>query len=111
MLIAILVGPMGRFLIRKAKSRNQRLFSWTVNDEKAMDWCIRQELDGVITDDPVKFMNVCEQFQENEKPSWPVKVVIGLIQINIFALLFSVIFWKRHGYGLKTKPRESRKRA
>lgn len=110
MLIATLVGPMGKFLIRKAKSRRQKLFSWTVNHEKAMDWCIRQELDGVITDDPAKFLDVCERYQEDDKPAWPLKVVIGLFQINIFALIFAVIFWKRHGFGLDTKTMQSKKR-
>lgn len=75
-----------------------------------MDWCIRQELDGVITDDPPKFLDVCERFQEHEKPAWPFKVIVGLMQINFFALIFTVIFWKRHGFGLDVKPRESKKK-
>ena len=109
MLIATLIGPFGRMLIRKAKSQKQRIYSWTVNDEKTMDWCIRHELDGVITDNPAKFLDVCERFKEHEKPSWPVPLLLNFLRINFFAIIFTLIFWRKYGYGFDTKVGSSKK--
>ena len=108
--MAALIGPLGRLFIRKVKSRGQRLYSWTVNHEKGMDWCIRHGMDGVITDDPVKFLETCEHFQEHKKPSWPLDLFMVLAQVNIFAFLFTLIFWTRHGFGLKN-PSQTKKNA
>ncbi|KAF2102675.1 tubulin-domain-containing protein [Rhizodiscina lignyota] len=49
MLQVILMGPFGGSFIRKAKTLNREIFAWTVNDEKKMRWCIRKELDEIIT--------------------------------------------------------------
>ncbi|RYP46666.1 hypothetical protein DL768_007179 [Monosporascus sp. mg162] len=35
------------------------LFVWTVNDPAWMRWAVRSRLDGVITDDPKLFLDVC----------------------------------------------------
>ncbi|RYP07714.1 hypothetical protein DL764_002333 [Monosporascus ibericus] len=35
------------------------LFVWTVNDPAWMRWAVRRRLDGVITDDPKLFLDVC----------------------------------------------------
>ena len=41
--------------------------AWTVNAEERMEWCIRRELDGVITDDPAVFLDVCRRHNVDEK--------------------------------------------
>lgn len=53
--------------------------TWTVNDPRRMEWCIRQNLghprrgsevsgpaliDGVITDDPRLYLEVCESYED-----------------------------------------------
>ncbi|KAL9049082.1 MAG: hypothetical protein Q9162_007397 [Coniocarpon cinnabarinum] len=101
MLIASLLGPFGQWLIYRAKKNKRRLYSWTVNHQKTMDWCIRRELDGVITDDPEKYLSECRSFREHEVPSWPWKLLIMMTQINVFATIFTAIFWQKHGLGLQ----------
>ena len=68
-----------------------------------MDWCIRKGFDGVITDDPKAFLDVCEDFQEDVKPSWPPLLVLNFMRINFFVVIFGLLFWKRHGFGLDPK--------
>ncbi|KAK5020349.1 hypothetical protein LTR16_012610, partial [Cryomyces antarcticus] len=54
------MGPCGPSFIKKCKRQGREVLAWTVNDEKKMRWCVKRELDGVITDDPKKFLEVCE---------------------------------------------------
>ncbi|KAL9632586.1 MAG: hypothetical protein Q9164_005227, partial [Protoblastenia rupestris] len=54
-LIAPIIGP--RFL-KDAKAKGRPVYDWTVNDESMMRWSIKQGLDGVITDDPKRFLEV-----------------------------------------------------
>lgn len=66
-----------------------------------MDWCIRKKLDGVITDDPEKFLDFCNNFDEAAKPmTWPLAALLNLIKTNIFIWLFGIVFWRKHGFGL-----------
>ena len=55
---ALLTPPLGRRLIRRAKARGRAVFAWTVNDACQMRFCVREGLDGVVTDDPAKFLAV-----------------------------------------------------
>ncbi|OLN85622.1 Phosphatidylglycerol phospholipase C [Colletotrichum chlorophyti] len=57
-----LVGPVGKLFIRNVRKQDRRLFVWTVNDEEWMEWSIRAEADGVITDDPELFLDVCRRW-------------------------------------------------
>lgn len=101
MLQATLVSPFGQKFIRDAKARNRQVYSWTVNDEKNMDWCIRQNLDGVVTDDPKKYLEVCARFNEaSTPPPWPRTVLVNFLRINIFTWIFGLLFWFKHGFGL-----------
>ncbi|KAK7454331.1 glycerophosphoryl diester phosphodiesterase [Colletotrichum acutatum] len=58
-----LVGPVGKLFIRDVKKNRRQLFVWTVNDEEWMEWSIRAGADGVITDDPELFREVCRRWQ------------------------------------------------
>ncbi|KAM0808616.1 putative PLC-like phosphodiesterase [Seiridium cardinale] len=57
------VGPCGGRFLRKAKENGREVFVWTVNKESWMEWSIRKELDGVITDDPKLFLEVCDRWK------------------------------------------------
>ncbi|KAK4449171.1 glycerophosphoryl diester phosphodiesterase [Podospora aff. communis PSN243] len=61
MLQKTLVGPIGSRFIKAVRKSGRSLFLWTVNDEEWMEWSIRKEADGVITDDPKLFLEVCER--------------------------------------------------
>ncbi|OTA96431.1 hypothetical protein M434DRAFT_55933, partial [Hypoxylon sp. CO27-5] len=57
MLRYMLAMPItGSRFIRDMKRSGHPIHVWTVNDEDWMEWSIRKELDGVITDDPKLFL-------------------------------------------------------
>ncbi|GJC89207.1 phosphatidylglycerol phospholipase C [Colletotrichum liriopes] len=64
-----LVGPVGKRFIRDVKKADRRLFVWTVNDEEWMEWSIRAGADGVITDDPELFLEVCRRWKGGDGPA------------------------------------------
>jgi len=102
MLQAILMGPYGNTFLRKARTQHRPVYDWTVNDEKKMRWSIRKELDGVITDDPKKFLEMCEEWEGTEQKveRFGVRVWLDVVRINIFAFLFMLLLRWRHGHGL-----------
>lgn len=90
--------PWSRSFIKEAHDRHRQVYSWTVNDPKNMDWCIRKGIDGVITDDPEIFLNACDNFREDVKPPWPPKILAFYLYVNFFATLFGFIFFRRYGF-------------
>lgn len=58
-----LYSPFGHWLMRRLSRSGARhpVYSWTINDESWMDWAIRRRLDGIITDDPKLYLDVCER--------------------------------------------------
>lgn len=66
-----------------------------------MDWCIRRKLDGVVTDDPKKFLELQDQFAESKRaPAWTVTQIRGLLWTNINIWIFAFIYGWKHGFGL-----------
>ncbi|KAH6696880.1 glycerophosphoryl diester phosphodiesterase family protein [Plectosphaerella plurivora] len=63
-----LVGPCGaRFrkaLAATPDAANRRLYVWTVNEPFWMRWAVKQGVDGVITDDPAKYLDVVGRYEE-----------------------------------------------
>ena len=69
-LVETLLRPgSGRFL-RRARGAARPVFAWTVDDPGKMEWCIRQGLDGVITDDPKLFREISDEFDESRPARW-----------------------------------------
>ncbi|KAK3685068.1 PLC-like phosphodiesterase [Podospora appendiculata] len=58
----ILPGPYGNHFMKAIKKAGQNLYVWTVNEEYWMEWSIRKQVDGVITDDPKLFLEVCDRW-------------------------------------------------
>ncbi|RYP67154.1 hypothetical protein DL771_007382 [Monosporascus sp. 5C6A] len=55
-----LASPLlGARFARDMRRAGVPLFVWTVNDAAWMRWAVRGRLDGVITDDPKLFLEVC----------------------------------------------------
>ena len=116
MLHQVLHGPIGARFIRKAKALNREIFAWTVNDENRMRWCIRKELDGVITDDPKKFLEVCKDYEQppiekdvKSKEAYAVKDWAHIVRIQILVAIFVVLFRFRFGGTVDPKYVKSRK--
>jgi glycerophosphoryl diester phosphodiesterase len=101
MLMAALVSPAGRRFIADAKAAGRPIYAWTANDEKTFDWSIRKGIDGVITDDPRKFIEFRDSWDvKKPKVQWTPKLLMTYVQINLFAWVFGWIFWRRYGFGL-----------
>jgi phosphatidylglycerol phospholipase C len=62
----ILIGPLGDAFLRDVKKARKSIFVWTINDEETMKWSIYKEVDGVITDDPKKYLKIRETYQGEE---------------------------------------------
>lgn len=98
MIQATYTSPWGRRFIEDAKLKDRQVYSWTVNDDKLMDWCIRKGIDAVCTDDPERFLRVCDNFDENQKPPWTWPVLFSMVRLNVIILIFAVFFRKRFGF-------------
>lgn len=97
MLQASLVSPYGRKFIREVQSHHRHLYSWTVIDEKNMDWCIRRGIDGIVVDNVPKFLEMCETYQEEKKCSWPLETLLRFAYFNFWVYLFGAVFHRRYG--------------
>ncbi len=98
MLYAILMGPLGSSFIKKCKRYGRPVFAWTVNEERKMRWCIRKGLDGVVTDDPAKYLEVCEEFSTkvgDDRLTW--KEWASVLRIHLLVTVFFWVFMWRFG--------------
>lgn len=78
----VLVGKGGSRFMQEAQEKDRPVLAWTVNEERWMEWCIAQNetsspsaaleetstvngrmIDGVITDDPLLFSQVCDRYE------------------------------------------------
>ncbi|OQE19066.1 hypothetical protein PENSTE_c016G06514 [Penicillium steckii] len=60
----ILLGPLGRGFLEEARAAHRRVYVWTVNAPNLMRWCLRHEVDGVITDEPSHYRQVREEWEQ-----------------------------------------------
>jgi phosphatidylglycerol phospholipase C len=60
----ILIGPLGRGFLEEARAARRQVYVWTVNAPNLMRWCIRHGVDGVITDEPGLFREVCQEWEK-----------------------------------------------
>ncbi|KAK7964925.1 glycerophosphoryl diester phosphodiesterase [Apiospora saccharicola] len=61
-----LVGAHGTKFLRAARDAGRSVFVWTVNDDEWMKWSIRKGVDGVITDNPERFLQICKEWPDDE---------------------------------------------
>jgi len=99
MLQKIMMGPFGKRFLKDARKAKRPVFVWTVNEEAEMLWSIQKDLDGVLTDDPKKYLEVCDNYDETAtSPKIPLSTYANLIWINILVVLFSLLFRYRYGF-------------
>jgi phosphatidylglycerol phospholipase C len=94
MLQKIMVGPFGEAFLSDVRAEGRLIFFWTVNDELSMKWSIYKQADGVITDDPKKYLEVCEKY-EGEKVNQTVSSLMFVVLINMLVTVFSFVFRSR----------------
>lgn len=89
-----LFGPIGNRFIRDVQRQHRPLYLWTVNEVNIMKWAIKKKVDGVITDDPRLFNEVCEDYQgEDGYVTWSQWVYT--IWLYVLIAVFSVRLKKR----------------
>lgn len=92
----VLMGPLGRGFLEDARKAGKKVFVWTVNSESAMRWCIRKDVDGVVTDYP----ELCRQLVKTEGPTTTpgsdMNITLSdkmeILKISLLVLLFGWIF-------------------
>lgn len=67
MFYALLMPGGKKFLHDAQKVYRRKVLAWTINGEDNMKWCIRRGLDGVVTDEVEKYLDVAESFDEEEE--------------------------------------------
>ncbi|KAK8017684.1 Phosphatidylglycerol phospholipase C [Apiospora rasikravindrae] len=90
----------GSKFIKRAKAEDRLIFSWTDNTDDWMVKSLENEADGVITDDPKRFREVCEQWSSSDDSKMQdgaggrrlsVKQTILWLIINFLVILGEVI--------------------
>ncbi|KAG0652859.1 Phosphatidylglycerol phospholipase C [Hyphodiscus hymeniophilus] len=87
----IMAGPGGNGLLRDAQAAKRDVLLWTINDANWMKWAIEKGVDGVITDDPKKYLEVCKNYTgEKIRLGW--KAWGTVLVMNAFARIFIFLF-------------------
>ena len=98
----VIAGPGGGAFLRDARAAGRSIFLWTVDDVAWMKWSIGKEVDGVITDDPKKYLEVCKNYG-GEKIRLPLKKWGSVILINILAALLSLLSRSKYGFAVNVE--------
>lgn len=101
MLQKIMMGPFGAKFLADVKAADRQIFLWTVNEKNMMGWSIRREVDGVITDDPETFKEVCDNWDGNvpEEPiTW--RQYFFTLWIYLLVLIFGTLFRVKYREGV-----------
>ncbi|KAI0858079.1 PLC-like phosphodiesterase [Xylaria cubensis] len=59
--------PFGGRFLKDMKDLGIPVYVWTVNEENGMEWSVRKELTGVITDEVALFHEVCDRMSNGDK--------------------------------------------
>ena len=91
----VLMGPLGHGFLENARKAGKKVFVWTVNSERAMQWCIRKNVDGVVTDHP----DLCRQLIQKDGQTTPgadMEITLSekmvILKISLLVVLFGWIF-------------------
>ncbi|KAF2087252.1 PLC-like phosphodiesterase, partial [Saccharata proteae CBS 121410] len=100
----ILVGPLGASFLRKARKHHRPVFDWTVNKENAMRWSVEKGLDGVVTDDPKRFLEVRGEFGVDGGKmgrrawrGWEWKEWWWLVKMQVTVWVMMIYIWRVFG--------------
>jgi phosphatidylglycerol phospholipase C len=113
-----LVGPIGGQFLKAIKKAQKQLFVWTVNEDKWMEWSIRKQVDGVVTDDPQLFLDVCDRWKAARSGATKGKAQTAVVKtgavktaklyaaaalMQVMTLIFTALFWRRLYKGSKQR--------
>lgn len=97
----ILMGPLGRGFLQEARAARRQVYVWTVNAPNLMRWGIQHRVDGVITDDPAYYQQICAQWEAEQQAKSGIAKAAGPIRLNLaekldiwtLALLAVLVGW------------------
>jgi glycerophosphoryl diester phosphodiesterase len=92
-----LLGPLGSSFITSAQESDRPVYAWTVNDEKKMQWGISKGLDGIVTDDPKKFLEVRKRWEVDgpKEVRFTLGEWIKILQMQMLIFVFGFyVRWK-----------------
>jgi len=101
MLQKIMMGPFGAKFLADVKAADRQIFLWTVNEKNMMGWSIRREVDGVITDDPETFKDICDNWDDSvpeEAITW--RQYLFILWIYVLVLVFGTLFRVKYREGV-----------
>ncbi len=93
------MGPLGQKFLKDAKAADRPMYAWTVNEVEMMRWCIDKETDGVITDDPKTFLEVCHDWENGSRGNGlSLRQWLLVYWVNFIVVFFSFMFMWRYGF-------------
>jgi glycerophosphoryl diester phosphodiesterase len=96
MLQKVLVGPWGARFMRDVHKAKRPLYVWTVNETNLMKWSIQKGVDGVITDDPKRFKQICDEWKEDEpRVRQSLRQSLYTVYIWVLIMVFSIPFRRK----------------
>jgi len=96
----VMQGSAGHKFQRDCQAQHRSVFFWTVNEARWMNWSIKRGVDGVITDDPKKYLEVCRDYDENASLDhrFTVQDARTWVIVHSFLVVFTALFWLRRGF-------------
>jgi len=88
-----LIGPIGARFIRDVQKAQRPLYAWTVNEPSAMRWSIMKGMDGVITDNPKLFNEICDDYDDETEAN--VRVTWSQLLYTFWLYILMVFFARR----------------
>jgi phosphatidylglycerol phospholipase C len=81
-------APGGKGFLRECARQGRRVHLWTVNEERWMEWAIgREGVTSVITDDPVKYLEVCRRVEGRKGSASNKGTLRAMFRIAVFQVL------------------------
>lgn len=93
MLQQIMVGPRGNNFLKDLRAAGRSILLWTINDEVTMKWCIYKGVDGVITDDPKKYLEIARSYN-GEKVHLSARQLFTVLWLNILVFIFGPFVYR-----------------
>ena len=76
-----------------------------------MKWSIKQGLDGVITDDPKRFLEICDEWMQGKREIHiTFKQVLSAAWVNLLVMIFGIIFWWKYGRSTAAEKQQEKSR-
>jgi hypothetical protein len=86
------MGPLGCRFLKEVWAANRCLFVWTVNEAVHMRWCLREAVDGVVTDEPEELKRICESWDDRSHKEHRI-TLSQHIELYLVALPVILLSW------------------